>query len=678
MIWWPGIRPFFTGDAADTTLCVVGGEGAGKSWLVAHSWSRVDRRPLMVVLSPRDCHAVALPEDCDDLLASKLPAQAGGAVNDAVVSGWRRKLARWRDGSRPDRPRLIVVIDGANQRPQIDWPRVIDAFGDALNRIGGRLIVTARTTYYETRLRPRLMTAVEELSVPEWTESERDEILTENGIDHAVLHRVQNAHAAVARSLLNPRLLGIAVRLLKGKTVENIEEFSVNHLLFEHLRTREQESRSPEPAHECVHRLRTHAQEVLSRHQKGLSDDVTVFDSEDVQTVADGRYFVPVDGDPTRYALQDDGLVLALGFVVIDRLGIASRNDRDLAAELDAAIDPIAALDQTAAVLTAALTCACIDDRQRDDIAVALLRAFAELQNPNHEDLEAFKSLARTRSMAFLEAARHLCLTGWNQPNADWIEAALVSSKTHAEAWRNIQTAVGTWLSCYSLSPEPGVGSRRQLAAEEKGKRTEKINSNLQSLSSAERQLLEGMEETDGDVGALSRLAFTLMAGRPIAPFGMGIVQWSLANLVNQNQGLLYEELEYVVRLNRSDWQAARTALSRESAIFRKADVSNSGTWALVVLLRATGDADDASEAEELTAKISDFKPRSWRLVEEYCSFDPCDPSASKPKNVAGTAGRYETIDVSSLYGGPYRSGDDLFFEMARPGVVRFEADVAA
>ena len=280
--------------------------------------------------------------------------------------------------------------------------------------------------------------------------------------------------------------------------------------------------------------------------------------------------------------------------------------------------------------------------------------------------------------MAFLEAARHLCLTGWNQPNADWIEAALVSSKTHAEAWRNIQTAVGTWLSCYSLSPEPGVGSRRQLAAEEKGKRTEKINSNLQSLSSAERQLLEGMEETDGDVGALSRLAFTLMAGRPIAPFGMGIVQWSLANLVNQNQGLLYEELEYVVRLNRSDWQAARTALSRESAIFRKADVSNSGTWALVVLLRATGDADDASEAEELTAKISDFKPRSWRLVEEYCSFDPCDPSASKPKNVAGTAGRYETIDVSSLYGGPYRSGDDLFFEMARPGVVRFEADVAA
>ncbi len=631
----------------------------------------------MVVLSPQDCQAVVRPDDCDSLLASELPAQADGLVNDTVVSGWRRKLARWRNGSRPDRPRLIVVIDGVNQRPQVDWARVINAFGDALNRIGGRLIVTVRTTYYETKLKPRLITTAEELNVPEWTETERDDILAENGIEHAVLHDVQDAHAVVGRSLRNPRLLGIAVRLLKGKTVEHIEELSVNHLLFEHLRTREQESRTPEPAHECVRRLRTHAQRVLNRLQAGLSDDVTVFDAEDVQTVADGRYFVPVDGDPTRYALQDDGLVLALGFVVIDRLRIALRNDRDLAAELDAAIDPIAALDQTAAVLMAALTCACIDNRQPDDIVAALLSAFAELQNPNHEELEAFRWLAQTRSPAFLEAARRLCLAGWSQPNADWIEAALVSSRTHAEAWRNIQTAVGTWLSCYSLSPEPGMGPGRKLSAETREKRAEKINSNLQSLSIAEKRLLEGMKETDGDIGALSRLAFIFMAGRPISPFATGIVQWSLANLVNQNQGRLYEELEYVVRLNRSDWRAARTALLRESVIFREADASRVGTWALVVLLRATGDSDDASEAAELTAKISDFKPRSWRLIEEYCSTDPCDPSASKPTNVPSTAQKYGTIDVSSLYGGPYRSGDDIFFEMARPGVARFEADVA-
>ena len=670
------VQPFMTGDAACTILCVLGDEGTGKSWLVAHSWCRVGQRPLMVVLSPRDCQVVTGPDDCDRLLAAKLPAQAGDSVNDTVVSGWRRKLARWRNGSRPDRPRLIVVIDGVNQRPQVDWARVIDAFGDALNGIGGRLIVTARTTYYEARLKPRLMAAVEELNVPEWTETERDEILAENGIEHAVLHDVQDAQAAVGRSLRNPRLLGIAVRLLKGKAVGHIEELSVNHLLFEHLRTRELESRIPEPAHECVQRLRTHAQEVLNRLRGGLSDDVNVFDAEDVHTVADGRYFVPVDGDPTRYALQDDGLILALGFVVIDRLRIALRNDRDLAAELDAAIDPIAALDQTAAVLMAGLTCACIDDKQPDAIVVALLGAFAELQNPNHEDLEAFKSLARTRSPAFLEAARRLCLAGWNQPNADWIEAALLSSRTHAEAWRNIQTAVGAWLGCYSLSPEPGIRSRQALSPEKRKKRTERINDNLQSLSSAEKRLLESMEETEGDIGALSRLAFILMSGGPIAPFAKGIVQWCIGHMLNQ-KGWPYDELQYVVRLNRVDWEAARAALLREGSIFREADASRVGTWALIVLLRATGEPGDAGEAEELTAKTSDFEPRGgWRLVEKYCSFDPCDPSASKPTNVADTARQYEAIDVSSLYTRSAKAKDELFLEMARPGVVRFEADV--
>ena len=395
------------------------------------------------------------------------------------------------------------------------------------------------------------MAAVEELNAPEWTETERDAILAENEIEHAVLHGAQDAQAAVGPSLRNPRLLGIAVRLLKGKAVEHIEELSVNHLLFEHLRTRELESRIPEPAQECVQRLRTHAQEVLNRLREGLSDDVAVFDAEDLQTVADGRYFVPVNGDPTRYALQDDGLILALGFVVIDRLRIALRNDRDLAAELDAAIDPIAALDQTAAVLMAGLTCACIDDKQPDAIVVALLRAFAELQNPNHKALEAFKSLARTRSPAFLEAARRLCLAGWNQPNADWIEAALVSSKAYDDVRRNIQTAVAGWLRCYSL--EPSVGVRGEVSGEERAKRTEKINDDLRASSSAERQLLEDMEETVGDIGALTRLAFTLMSGGRIAPFTKAIVQWCFGHMLNQ-KGWPYDELQYVVRLNRVDW----------------------------------------------------------------------------------------------------------------------------
>ena len=633
----------------------------------------------MVVLNPRDFQALTRPDAYRDLLASKLPLQTGRPLNEQVESGWRRKLIRWSDERQPDLPqcpRVVVVIDGVNQRPQTDWARIIDAFAHWLKPIGGRLLVTARTTYYETTLQPRLMTTVRKLTVPDWTANERDEILANSGIDHSVLDRIQDANAQVERALCNPRLLGIAIRLVKGRVVSHIEELSVNHLLFEHLRTREQESSTPEPVHECTNRLRIHAQEVLRRLQKGLSDDVTIFTIRDVQTVVDGRYFVPVDGDPTRYALQAEGLVLALGFALIDRLHFASRNNRDLASDLGAVIDPISALDQTAAVLMAALTCTCIDDKQPDKLAVALLCAFAELQNPNHQDLEAFKLLARKRSFAFLEAARQLCLTGWRQANVDWLEEALMSSRRHTESWRNIQDAVNTWLTCYSLEPRPGVRFRGKLSAEERAKEKEKIDINLQSLSAAEARLLANMEIADGDMGALSRLGFTLMPGRPITPFAKSIVRWCLVNMVNQNQGWLYEELEYVVRLNRVDWAATRAAMLTEARILREADASRVGTWALIVLLRATGDPEDASEAHQLETTISDFQPRSWRLLEDYCSSDPCDPSTSKPTNVEGTARRYASIDASSLYARSYIGEGERFLEMARPGVVRFEAEV--
>ena len=109
-----------------------------------------------------------------------------------------------------------------------------------------------------------------------------------------------------------------------------------------------------------------------------------------------------------------------------------------------------------------------------------------------------------------------------------------------------------------------GVRSRRELSAQEEARRTEKINNNLQSLSSAEKQLLESMQETVGDVGALSRLAFKLLAGGPLAPHAGAIVQWCLGALVNQHPGWPYDEFEHLLRMNRSDWPAARAALLRD------------------------------------------------------------------------------------------------------------------
>ena len=106
----------------------------------------------------------------------------------------------------------------------------------------------------------------------------------------------------------------------------------------------------PQPVQEFARRFQKHAQEIISRVKAKQQDDLNIFE-DDMGAVADGRFYQPVDGDPTRYSLKDDGLTLALGFAVIDRLRTAQRNDRNLDAELDAILEPIAALDDTADVI---------------------------------------------------------------------------------------------------------------------------------------------------------------------------------------------------------------------------------------------------------------------------------------------------------------------------------------
>ncbi|MFA5240624.1 MAG: hypothetical protein WC476_13090, partial [Phycisphaerae bacterium] len=344
------LHPYFTTISEESIACILGDEGCGKSWIVAQSWLVLERKPLMIFMNPDDFVEISGQNDVVSLLISKFIKQAGDGVGTTVVSErWRRRLRQWQYHLVTDSPRFIVVIDGINQRPKTDWARIIESFADELKKLGGRLIITSRTSYFHDRLKYRLSVLLTEITVPEWTESERDEILIGQGI------KISHLHHAVARSLRNPRLLGIALELLAKADISNLEELSVSRLLFEHMRMTERDALVPQSAQEFAFRLQEHAKEIISRVKTKKQDDVNIFEA-DMGAVADGRFFQTVEGDPTRYSLKDDGLTLALGFSVIDRLRTAQRNDRNIDDELYAILEPIAALDDTADVILAALT----------------------------------------------------------------------------------------------------------------------------------------------------------------------------------------------------------------------------------------------------------------------------------------------------------------------------------
>ncbi|MDC7715588.1 hypothetical protein PQU96_15845 [Vogesella sp. LYT5W] len=654
-------------------VVLTGDEGNGKSWLVAQAWLSLPVKPLTIFLTAED-----IGEQIADpiaLIARKLCVQTDRQGSERHQAFWSAQLDAWRTQRRGPAQGFLVVLDGLNQRPRTEWARLIDQLSEELEHIGGKLILTSRKRYFDGMVRPRLVSSCRELAVPEWTPAERDALLTARGMHGSQLHE------RVAASLCNPRLLGIALTLLDSARLLALEELSIPFLLFEHLRASQRDSYGQSAEH-FKRNLQDHAKKILQRLNGQQRDDLKVFEGG-LDAVVEGRFFIPLTEDLTRYTVREEGLGLALGLAILDELHTARRNGRDLNEALAALAEPIAALDQASEAIMAALTVACMSEENSTEIGVAILMGFAGLQNPDDDAFDAIAALARTRTLVFLEVARTLALQGGRAVNFDWIELALHQAKADKQAWLMIAQVVEGWLAHVTLDIEQHVFPFGRSADEVIQRRIElqgELEAKLARLSTEEHDILDALERTTAqDVSVLGKVALKLLAGMPLAQFARALVRWSFAGSLNGSYEAPLKEFRQLIRFNSVDWQATRAALLLASQTLCNGKPSRVGQWALVTLLQATGHPDDARHAQELVDVLRVGQPehRRWRRVENYCSTDPCDPSNTEPDNVLRTAEQYAAIDVTRLYLHMGMDTLDYFFSDARPAVSRYYKDIA-
>lgn len=671
------INAAIMGPPEESVIVVLGDEGHGKSWAVAQSWLSLPHKPLTVILSPEEFEESSRIEAITDLLITTIINQTGDEPSSTTRKRWERLFKQWQGQQVTERPRIIVLIDGINQRPNNDWARIVERIVHFLHHLGGRLIVTVRSSFFQSQIKNRLFSRRIEIIIPEWSAGERDEILARHGM------KALDLHSAVANSMRNPRLLGLAVELFDKAAITHFEELTVSRLLFEHLRMTERDAATPQSAFEFALTLQEHAQTILSRVEKKQKDDLTIFKGR-VAAVADGRFFHAVDGDPTSYSLKDDGLTLALGFAVVDKLRIGHRNAHNLDEKLNALLEPIAALDDTADVILAALTVTIVADDLHPDITNTLVKGFCTLQNPNDALFPAFSGLVKSHPRDFMAAARMLCLSGGHHANFDWVEGALIVAGKDPRAWPAMIDEVKSWLSTYSVSPARGCfksfpHDSLEKVKEEQERNREKIQKKLNALSPSEQAILKRLEKADGNLSRLSRLGLILLAGHELFPFANSLLNWAFSNALNSDHAAPYNDFFNLIRLNKVDWAQARAALLEASSELRKPGVSSTGKWSLVNILRGTGHPADWEEMLALVTELTkDRAPfPAWNRLKDLCDTDPCDPLSETPKNLSLTVTKYSAIDVGTLRNGRGQSSEDLFFSEGRPAMARFALEAA-
>ena len=651
-------------------VVLLGDEGCGKSWLAAKVIEQQGAQTLTALFRTERLPDSIESEQAIDLLARQLIRQTDGSSHeDRLLIRWRRRIDAWTKRVRPRR--FLIVLDGLNQRPEKDWGRIIEVFRQLSEQAGGRLLVTCRSHYFKTKIRGRLFNPLKEITVPEWTAEERDILLKQAEVDPTILDQ------QAANLLLNPRILGVALNVLPPDDEYAWQGLTVERLLFEHIRAAERDSADPETFQDFADRLTSLAQTVLDRGQDQHQKKLLIFE-EEAGAVAEGRFFAPVDGPRKAYKLRPEGLSLALGFALVARLFDARQNGNDLLESVSRTLEPIAALDATPKVVLAALTAVALNESWfKQDIYEALIGGFVFLQNPDAEHYPAFVSLAKEQVEGFLNATETLTLQKTPHPNFDWIKSALFDLRNDEKSWPLVADAATRWLSYYTLDPKQGILSdKRQGEIEEK--RSE-IETKLESLSETERQILGEMRRTPEDPTSLTRLAITLLAGAQLAPFAGVLVRASFSKALNGSLFWPDKEFRHLLSFNSRDWASARQSLLTESRALRADDSSPIGKWTLVRILYSTGNDDDAREASALVKTLREPGPwpKSWRLVEDYCSVDPCDPASEKPANVVKTTTDYQKIDVEQIHLGLDRTRESAFLEDALPAIARFFPEIA-
>ena len=669
------LEPYLSNMGEDNIVCVHGEEGCGKSWIVLQSWLAPPDKPLLVFLTPDDFSEVSTQDDIETLLIAKLIAQTNDEKSDKSIIRWRRRLKAWKADDKPARPRFVFVFDGINQRPDRKWGKIVDNVATYVNQRGGRIVLTVRTHYFNTRVKKALQYPFKEVVIPKWNADERDSILRRH------LVPLNKLNPFVAEFLRNPRILSIALEVF-GDDVAIFEELSIERLLFEHIMAGIKEDFGDDPI-EFVAHLRGQAQELLIRATSQVKDDLRIFDNE-VPAVAEGRFYSSVPGEPQKYELRDEGLTLALGFSIIENLRKAKRNNRSLDDALKEVLEPIEALDKTAEAVKAAITvCAADEDEHSPEIAQALIKGFAELQNPPPDSLDALVSLARERPLDIAKAARNLCLHSSHQPNFDWIQAALVQAAKSSAVWDSVAQEVRDWLRAYSLAVERRMHCHvrrdpQDKVKQEREKLRAEMDDKLAALSPAEKTRQRRLIEMEGNLDALSGLALTLLAGKRLAPFANELTDWSFANALNGSYQVPSKSFLALISLNLRDWSETRSSLLQSCKDLNSDTISKTGKWALLRILRATGDSGDDREASILYEELTQDRQMPLGLFPAKEKIEPCDPSAPVPANMDQTVQRYQSLDFTALRQGRGQSSQDHVFVDSLPVVARFGLKAAA
>lgn len=601
--WWEG---------GQQGLALLGGEGVGKTWAALVALKGLGAEPggpLTVVLNSK------VPLHQPNALQAVIAALADTARDAKWFSPdpetfWERRMINWA-ASTPDgpQPRIVVLIDGLDERDPFDWNTWVAPL--LASRWGGlfRIIAACRQDDWSrwARLRDFDNGALLELPVGAFTEAQRDAYLSHQGVD------VARVSTQVLQDALHPRTAWHLARM--GSELGDYARITREQILLRDFHSRQDLKAGPvdgdafkavvvrmaHDAHEAA--LSQQAYSATAGEVLGHAESVTGHGAQSMRHVLSelisGGWMQRDAGASHQLTFTEKTLPLAVGMALAHE--IRDKPVAQAAADIDRLIEPWNADDLVEPLLRTCAT-ALITAGAPHDLCLDLLRRWSALRFHSSAGRDFWRRLHVFRPHLFLE------LTESGAAGSQWLgEWGLACFwEDHPDQRPLIEARLQLWLARTPL-PAHRTGSICSADAYmNRDRRRQQRRLAALERKGADWAAFIGAEKTH-QVATFHRAVRTI-GFLPRAAFIPLLAGWAAsATAAGRRYG--FDEVAALLRDNTHDWAETMQAVDDILAVLQAAPYALAHS-AGALLLEATGRPEDAVRAADLRPLRSLRKPR--------------------------------------------------------------------
>lgn len=450
--WWKTAR-------TPAPAIVLGREGTGKTWSVL-DWlnTKIEQLPITLLLPASAFCAMRDPtaSEVEEIIAHRLRDLTGARD----LEFWTRRVQKLLSGS-SDETAILLLIDGLNQEPTVDWNNVLRILQDKPFAGRVRLIITARKFYFKETLGELrgISFKPERIPVDQYSDGELDEILRQGDVSAA------GWSPELRQMARNPRLL----QLITSLSDDALERgpVTVHRLLWEYgrdsLGQRAGRSFSETEWHSWLRKIadRLRSGERIGYDELAMVTSRPDLDARDIRLrlseIVDGHFFTV---DAVRGLELNDSLVFhCLAVALIGRIQEEELLGYNEVEEyLRGWLEPIASLDERGEVLRAAANMLAASGQASGPIADAVVTAWLQSQNMTEEHRTEILQLANQLIEPLLTAVGK----SGRYAHASARHAAIAAIRTvgnqRPEAVSAIARYAEGWLHSVRLDRRAGVG----------------------------------------------------------------------------------------------------------------------------------------------------------------------------------------------------------------------------